>query len=96
MTRGEEESGDKEQEKAAPEDQSGEEKREVQSPLNSSSQKSKSRSTEKKEQGEKGDEQKVSAAFSESPENILREEKENRLQLYRAPQGGIKPVEKDW
>ena len=50
----------------------------------------------KKEQGDNGDEQKIDAALSESPENILREEKENRLQLYRAPKGGLKPVEKDW
>ncbi|MHC1741805.1 MAG: tetratricopeptide repeat protein [Syntrophobacteraceae bacterium] len=44
----------------------------------------------------KGEEQKAGAVFSESPESILREEKDNRLQLHRAQQGGAKPVEKDW
>lgn len=41
-------------------------------------------------------EDKTAAAFSESPESILREEKEHRLQLQRAQQGAYKPVDKDW
>ncbi|HBZ56046.1 MAG TPA: hypothetical protein DEO88_11635 [Syntrophobacteraceae bacterium] len=51
--------------------------------------------SKKQEDGQKGEDQKATGPFSESPENILREEKENRLQLYRAP-GGHKPVDKDW
>ncbi len=51
---------------------------------------------EGKQQGEETDDQKRGALFSESPESILREEKDNRLQLHRAQQGGVKPVEKDW
>ena len=50
----------------------------------------------RKEAGEKGDGQPMGATFSESPESIFREEKENRLRLHRAPQGGIHGVEKDW
>ncbi len=46
--------------------------------------------------GEPEKEGKTAAAFSESPENILREEKEDRLQLQRAQQGAYKPVDKDW
>lgn len=46
--------------------------------------------------GEPEKEGKSAAAFSESPENILREEKEHRLQLQRAQQGVYKPVDKDW
>lgn len=53
-------------------------------------------SSAKSRQGEKGEEQKPGAVFSESPDSILREEKDNRLQLHRAQQGGVKPVEKDW
>lgn len=46
--------------------------------------------------GEPEKEDKSTAAFSESPESILREEKEHRLQLQRAQQGAYKPVDKDW
>ncbi len=49
-----------------------------------------------KEQGDRRDDAIEGARFSESPESILREEKDNRLQLQRTRQGGIKPVEKDW
>jgi len=48
------------------------------------------------ERREQESEEKTAAAFSESPENILREEKEHRLQLQRAQQGAYKPVDKDW
>jgi Ca-activated chloride channel homolog len=89
--------GDKEQQKAAPQDHSGEEK---ENGATKSAQQQQAGDDEpqagKKEQGEKGDDQKAGAVFSESPDNILREEKENRLQLHRATQGGIKPVDKDW
>jgi tetratricopeptide (TPR) repeat protein len=50
----------------------------------------------RKEDGQEGNASKVAGMFSESPENILREEKENRIQLQRVPVGGTKSVDKDW
>jgi tetratricopeptide (TPR) repeat protein len=53
-------------------------------------------------QGEKGQEQKgaeaaaARAALRDAPEDILREEKENRLQLERSHSGAYQPVERDW
>jgi hypothetical protein len=82
--------------KAAPEDQSGEEQQASAKPAPQQQSGEPKPQSGKKEHGEKGDEQKASAAFTESPESIFREERENRLQLHRAPLGGIKPVDKDW
>ena len=86
---------DQEQQKATPQDQAAEE-------TGKDSKPGKQQVPEEKPQtaimegGEKGEEDKVGASFSESPENILREEKENRLQLQRTRQGGYKPVDRDW
>ena len=89
------EAKDKEQQKTTPQDQATEETGKDSKPAQQQSAEEKSQLGEK-ERGEKGDERKAGAAFSESPETILREEKENRLQLQRAQQGAYKPVDKDW
>jgi lipoprotein NlpI len=86
---------DKQAERSTPRDQDAEKPGEEPKPPTQQSTEEKSRAGEK-ERGDKGDERKVGAAFSESPENILREEKENRMQLQRAHQGAYKPVDKDW
>jgi hypothetical protein len=93
--RGEEEHGDKRPEKAPSQDQSGEDRKEDAQPTQQQEAERQMAQAAQKKDGQKGDERKVSGAFSESPENILREEKENRLQLFRVP-GGHKPVDKDW
>jgi len=90
-----EEGEDKQEEKSTPRDQAAEKPGEDPNPAQQQSAEEKPRVGEK-ESGEKADERKAGAAFSESPENILREEKENRLQLQRAHQGAYKPVDKDW
>jgi tetratricopeptide (TPR) repeat protein len=46
--------------------------------------------------GEESDIRKATAGIQEKPEDILREEKENRLQLQRSRSRGYQPVEKDW
>jgi tetratricopeptide (TPR) repeat protein len=93
---GEEGSEDKQQKEAAPADQSGEEKEKAAKPAQQQQSTEQKSGSEQKESGESGSEQKMGGVFRESPENILREEKENRLQLHRALQGGHRPVEKDW
>jgi Ca-activated chloride channel homolog len=86
---------DKEQEKRTPEDQSTEE---MQKDAKSAQQQATEGTPQlgQKEGREDDDAGKAGTTFSESPESILREEKENRLQLHRVPQGAYKPVEKDW
>jgi len=91
----EEEQNNKEGEKTSPQDPAAEEPGKDSKPAQQQTAEERSQA-ETKESGEKGDEQKTGALFSESPENILREEKENRLQLQRAQQGAYKPVDKDW
>jgi tetratricopeptide (TPR) repeat protein len=93
---GKEEPSDKDQENVNPTDQLAEEKKEAARPSEPQQSAEQKSEAEKKESVEKGSEQKAGALFSESPENILREEKENRLQLHRAFQGAHKPVDKDW
>ena len=90
-----EEAGNKEGKKTTPKDASTEQTGKESNPAQQQSAEAKPQLGEK-EAGEEADERKAGAAFSESPESILREEKENRLQLHRAPHGGYKPVEKDW
>ena len=90
-----EEAGDKEQQKPAPQDQATEEAGKDAKPAQQQSAEEKPQAGDM-EHGEKGDEHKAWSSFSESPQNILREEKENRLQLQRAHQGAYKPVDKDW
>ena len=90
-----EEAGDKEGEKTAPKDPSTEQTAKESNPAQQQPAEATSQSGEK-EDGEEADGRKMGTAFSESPESILREEKENRLQLHRAPRGAYKPVEKDW
>jgi Ca-activated chloride channel homolog len=87
--------GDKEQEKKTPKDQSTEEAQKDSKPAQQPATEGKPQRGQK-ENGEDGGAEKAGATFSESPESILREEKENRLQLHRAAQGAYKPVEKDW
>lgn len=89
------EAGEKEPQKPTPREQATEEAGKDSKPDQQQSAEEKSQTGEKAS-GEKDDERKAAAAFSESPENILREEKENRLQLQRAHQGAYKPVDKDW
>jgi Ca-activated chloride channel homolog len=93
---GKEQGGEKQQEQSGAEDQPAGDKKDK--AKEAQQQPPESQAAEPGQRGEapKGDEQKMGGVLSESPENILREEKENRLQLYRAPKGGHKPVDKDW
>lgn len=93
---GEEKPEDQEPQQGTPQDQAGDGKEDgAKTPQQQQSGDEKSKAGNK-EKGDKGHDLKAGAVFSESPENILREEKDNRLQLHRAPQGGVKPVDKDW
>jgi tetratricopeptide (TPR) repeat protein len=89
------ESEDQEQQKATPQDQAAEETGKDSKPAEQQTPEEKTQAGNM-EGGERGEEDKVGAFFSESPENILREEKENRLQLQRTRQGAYKPVDRDW
>ena len=46
--------------------------------------------------GKEGEGRKAVAAMQEKPEDILREERENRLQFERSRKGGYRPADKDW
>ena len=88
--------GDKDrQENASPNSADDEKENRSKSPENQQPGTPKSE-TAQKETGDKGNDPQKTGAFSQSPESIFREEKENRLLLHRDSMGGIKPVEKDW
>jgi tetratricopeptide (TPR) repeat protein len=46
--------------------------------------------------GKEGEDRKAAAILREKPEDILKEERENRLQLERSHKGAYRPAEKDW
>lgn len=90
------ESGDEDRQETAPPNPTGEEK---ENPAKGTAQQqpdAENPQVGQKETREKGDGLETGSVFGQSPESIIREEKENRLLLHRDSQGGIKPVDKDW
>jgi Ca-activated chloride channel family protein len=84
------------QQQTGSQDQPGEDKKPGEESAQQQQAESQKAPATQKDGGQEGNASKVAGMFSESPENILREEKENRLQLHRAPMGGHKAVDKDW
>ncbi|MGV8074850.1 MAG: tetratricopeptide repeat protein [Syntrophobacteraceae bacterium] len=93
---GEETPVDKDQDQSASRDQPDEKKEDGAKPAEQQQSAENESQSGKDDHRAGGDEKKTCTVLSESPDNILREEKENRLERHRAAQGGYKPVEKDW